>query len=46
MYPQIFEIRIDNESKKFFAGQVVEGRVILGLNKEKVVKGKLPLIDF
>jgi len=39
MYPYIFEVRIDSESKRFFAGQVVEGRVILVLHKEKVVKG-------
>lgn len=40
MYPQIFEIRLDDDTtKKFYAGQLVEGRVILALGKEKVVRG-------
>lgn len=41
MYPQVFEIRIDDDNtKKYYAGQVIEGRVILVLGKEKVVRGK------
>ncbi len=45
MYPEMFEIRIDgyddDPSKKFYAGQVIEGKVVLGLGKEKVTNGNL-----
>lgn len=39
MFPQVFEINLDQDSTRFIAGQVITGRVVLVLNKEKAVKG-------
>lgn len=41
MYPHVFEINLDQESNRFIAGQIVTGRVVIVLGKEKAVKGKL-----
>lgn len=39
MHPQVFEINLDQESNRFIAGQVITGRVVLVLGKQKAVKG-------
>lgn len=39
MYPTVFEIRLDDESKRFYPGQIIAGKVIVVLQKEKIVRG-------
>lgn len=39
MYPQVFEINLDHATRRFIAGQIITGRIVLVLQKEKAVKG-------